>query len=72
MKKMTCAQMGGTCEAEIMGATPEEMMANGMKHLEEAHPEMAEKVKSMPKDDPTMVEWNTKFAADYEAAPEVA
>jgi predicted small metal-binding protein len=70
MKKMTCAQMGGPCEAEITGGTPEEMIANGMKHLEEAHPEMAEKIKATPKDDPAMVEWGKKFATDYEAAPE--
>ena len=67
---MTCAQMGGPCEAAIMGSTPDEMMMNGMKHLEEAHPDMAAKVKATAKDDPMMVEWNKKFMADFEAAPE--
>ncbi len=69
---MTCAQMGGSCEATITGSTQEEMLANGMKHLEEAHPEMAADVKAAPQDDPKMVEWNQKFAADFAAAPEVA
>lgn len=70
MKTMTCRQMGGPCDAEIKGATAEEMMANGMKHLEEAHPEMAADVKAMDRNDPKMVEWSEKFAADFAAAPE--
>ena len=71
MKMLTCAQLGGPCDAEIMGSTTDEMMANGMKHLEEAHPDMAANVKAMPKDDPMMISWNEKFMADWEAAPEV-
>ena len=46
------------------------MMMNGMKHLEEAHPEMAADIKAMPQDDPAMVEWGKKFHADFEALPE--
>jgi len=71
MKVMTCAQMGGDCDAKIEGSTPEEMMANGMRHLEEAHPKMAEDVKAASPSDPMMVEWNEKFKKDFEAAPEV-
>ncbi len=67
---MTCKQLGGPCDEKIMGATPDEMMANGMMHLEKAHPDMAADVKKMPKDDPKMVEWNEKFMADFQAAPE--
>ena len=66
---MTCAQMGGMCDAKVTGSSPEEMMGNGMAHLEAAHPEMAATVKAMPKDDPMMVSWNEKFMKDYEAAP---
>lgn len=62
--------MGGMCETSVTGNTAEEMMSNGMAHLEEAHPEMAANVKAMPKDDPKMVEWNEKFMKDWEAAPE--
>jgi hypothetical protein len=63
--------MGGSCDATITGATEDEMMANGMKHLEEAHPQMAEDVKKASPTDPMMVEWNAKFKKDFEAAPEV-
>lgn len=72
MKTMTCAQMGGTCDTEIHGATPEEMMMNGMKHIEEAHPEMAADIKAMPQDDPKMIAWSEKFHKDFAALPEQA
>lgn len=68
---MTCAQMGGECDAEITGSTADEMMANGMKHLEEAHPKMAADVKAASPDDPMMKAWGEKFAKDFEAAPEM-
>jgi predicted small metal-binding protein len=71
MKTLTCAQMGGGCDAKISGNTPDEMMMNGMKHLEEAHPQMAADVKAAPKDDPMMVEWGKKFKADFDNAPEM-
>jgi predicted small metal-binding protein len=62
---MTCSQMGGSCDAEITAATPDEMMMKGMAHLEDAHPEMSP-------EDPMMVSWVKKFHEDYEAAPETA
>ena len=71
MKTLTCAQMGGPCEEKISGATKDEMMSNGMKHMEAAHPEMAADIKSMPKDDPKMVEWGKTFDASWDAAPEM-
>lgn len=71
MKTMTCAQMGGECDKNIMGSTAEEMMGNGMKHLEEAHPKMAADVKAMPMTDPAMVAWSEKFQKDFDAAPEM-
>lgn len=69
---MTCSKMGGMCEAEITGGTPEEMTGNGMTHLESAHPEMAASIKAMPKDDPKMVEWHEKFMKDWEMTPETS
>ena len=71
MKVMTCAQMGGMCDAKITGSTPDEMMANGMQHLEETHPDMAASVKAMPETDPMMIAWSEKFKKDFEAAPEM-
>jgi len=62
--------MGGQCDAAIHGATPDEMMKNGMQHLEEAHPQMAADVKAMPPEDPKMKGWNEKFAQDFANAPD--
>jgi predicted small metal-binding protein len=71
MKIMTCAQMGGMCEEQITGATKDEMLDNGMRHLDAEHPEMAASVKAMPKDDPTMVAWMEKFEKDFNDTPEM-
>ncbi len=69
---MTCRQMGGMCDEEIKGETKEEILDNGMKHLDEKHPEMAATVRSMPADHPAMVEWNKKFEEEYEKTPDAA
>ena len=68
---MTCAQMGGDCDAQILGNTQDEMIANGMKHLEEAHPAMAATVKAASPEDPMMKAWAEKFQKDFETAPEM-
>ncbi len=71
MKQMTCAQMGGpaTCTTMISGATADEMVANGMTHVTEAHPDMAESMKTMPKE--TTDKWRADFQAKWDAAPEM-
>ncbi len=71
MKTMTCAQMGGMCDEKISGNTPEEMIGNGMKHIERAHSDMAQSIKSMPKDDPRMIEWSETFMKKWGATPDV-
>jgi predicted small metal-binding protein len=70
MKTMTCAQMGGPCDAAMSAETSDEMMNMGMAHIESAHPELAASIKAMPEDDPKMVAWGKKFAEDWAAAPE--
>ena len=72
MKTMTCAQMGGMCYTALTAETHDEMMMKGMAHLEEAHPEMAATIKNMPKDDPMMVAWSTKFSEDWANTPDNA
>lgn len=73
MKQMTCAEMGGpaTCTTLISGNTPDEMVANGMTHLESTHPDMAASVKNAKPDDPMMVKWNEDFKKKWDAAPEM-
>jgi predicted small metal-binding protein len=72
MKTLTCSQLGGPCEEAVTATTQDEMMSKGMAHLESAHPDMAEKVKSTPKDDPMMVSWMEKFQTDWDNAPDTA
>jgi len=69
MKQMTCAQMGGpaTCTTVISGNTAEEMAMNGMKHIEEAHPDMATDIKAMSKEDTD--KWMADFQKKFDAAP---
>ena len=70
MKQLTCAQMGGpaTCTAVLAGNTPEEMIASGMKHVTAAHPDMAEGMKTMPKE--TLEKWRADFQKTWDATPE--
>ena len=58
------------CDTAMCASTSEEMIAEGMKHIEVAHPEMAADIKSMPQNDPKMVAWYAQFAKDWEATPE--
>ena len=61
--------MGGMCKAEIKGTTADEMIACGMAHLEAHHPEMAQTIKTLSKDDPMLVSWNSKFMKDFHSTP---
>jgi predicted small metal-binding protein len=36
MKKITCREMGGDCNAEIHGETAEELMEKGRQHVHDA------------------------------------
>ncbi len=58
------------CDATMTANTAEEMIATGMKHVEEAHPEMAASIKAMSKDAPEMVQWYDDFMKSWTAAPE--
>lgn len=69
MKTLTCSQMGGPCNAPISGNSFEEISDNGMKHLQQAHPEMAEQMKNMTKEEGDA--WAAKVMPMYEAAPEM-
>jgi predicted small metal-binding protein len=70
MKTLTCTQLGGPCNAPMAAATSEEMMKIGMEHVTATHPELAEKIKTMPKED--LDKWLVDFNAKWAAAPENA
>jgi predicted small metal-binding protein len=62
MKTITCNQMGGTCDAKFTGNTPEEIVGQAMKHVEESHPEMAANIKKMSDEDSK--KWMDNFVAN--------
>jgi len=47
MKTITCEQLGGRCDYKITANTPEEVIKNGMKHVEKNHPDIASKMEKM-------------------------
>jgi len=69
MKQMTCAQMGGpaTCNTMISGNTAEEMVKNGMDHINQVHPEMAADIKKMTPEETS--QWMADFQKKFDAAP---
>ena len=71
MKQITCPAMGGpaTCTAVLKGNTAEEMVADGMKHVTEAHPEMAADIQKMSPED--TAKWMAEFHVKFDALPEV-
>ncbi len=60
--------MGGPCDATMTAETEQEMIAAGMKHVEEAHPEMVADIKGMSPE--ALEKWNSEFHAKWEAIPE--
>ena len=63
--------MGGPadCTAVISGNTPQEMIDNGIKHVTEAHPTMAEDMKTMSKE--TNDQWTADFEKKWAATPDM-
>lgn len=71
MKQITCPAMGGptTCTAVLKGNTAEEMVADGMKHVTEVHPEMAADIAKMTPED--TAKWMAEFHPKFDALPEM-
>lgn len=65
MKQITCSKMGGdsACNFVITGATSQEMIDNGWKHMGEAHPERVKQIMANPKD--VNDKWMADFAANF-------
>ena len=77
MKTMTCRQMGGSCDAPITGATAEEIMGNGSKHVtemanqgDEEHKKVLVMMEEMQKNPESGKAWNEEFMAKFNQLPE--
>jgi hypothetical protein len=69
MKQITCEAMGGPegCTEVITGNTPDEMVKNGMKHMSQAHPELAAKIMSgTPQQNADNENWMKEFSAKFD------
>ena len=67
MKKSTCKELDGVCDAEITGETPEEMMKNAQEHAMSANDEAHKnKMKGMGEMD-TGPEAVKKYMDDFKA-----
>jgi hypothetical protein len=64
--------MGGpaTCTTVFKGNTAEEVVADAMKHVTAAHPEMAADIQKMSKED--TAKWFAEFHTKFDALPEMA
>ena len=67
---MSCSSMGGPCEEMVSGSTPEEMVANGTKHLEEKHPEIAKSMAEMPQE--AKDTWFADFKKKWDETPDAS
>jgi hypothetical protein len=63
--------MGGpaTCTTAFTGNTPEAIVDQAMKHVTEAHPEMAADIQKMSKED--TAKWFAEFQGKFDALPEL-
>ena len=72
MKKMTCKEMGGVCDAEIQGETAEEMMENGKNHVhgatDEEHQGIVKQMEAMS--DEEKAGWAEGIKAKFDATAE--
>jgi hypothetical protein len=78
MKKMTCKDLGGTCDAEFTAETPEEMMKKGGDHVNEmaakgdqAHIALKAQMDGAMTDKAAMDAWMAMFNAGWDKAPTV-
>ena len=75
MKKTTCRDLRGACDAEIVGATPEEMGDNCKAHVmdmlqagDEAHTAAVEDMKELAPED--QKKWYEEFVSRFDGLPD--
>ncbi|MCH7738504.1 MAG: DUF1059 domain-containing protein [Chloroflexi bacterium] len=75
MKKTTCKNLGGTCDAEIQGETPEEMGEKSKQHVMEMmqsgdqdHKAAVEKMMQLSKEE--QEKWYDDFQKSFDSLPD--
>ena len=69
MKKMTCRELGGSCDEELTADTWSEMVQKMTKHVMANHPETAKEMEDMHNEDPK--KWGNEMKPKWDAAPTV-
>jgi predicted small metal-binding protein len=66
MKKITCEELGGSCDFVLSAETCEGMVEEMWTHLKEKHPVRLTEIESNSRD-----EWRKAVRAEWDAAPRV-
>ena len=67
MKRMTCRELGGTCDMRLSAETWQGMAALMMNHIREKHPVVAENMEEMTGDPG---EWTREVKKEWDATSE--
>jgi len=72
MKKFTCKEMGGPCDAEFSGDTAQAVADQGGKHImdstDDAHKPMKDQMAASSEEDKT--KWMADFQQKFDAKPD--
>lgn len=69
MKALTCRELGGACDQRLLAETWGEMVKEMTAHVMEKHPDVADSMKKMHKEDPDR--WGKQMKPKWDAAPEM-
>jgi predicted small metal-binding protein len=69
MKTMTCKELGGNCDQKLSAESWDEMIKVMTKHVMDRHPDVAEEMEKMHKQDPQ--KWAKEMKPKWNAAPEL-
>jgi len=69
MKTMKCKELGGKCEQKLSADSWDEMVSVMTKHVMDKHPDVAQKMEEMYKQDPR--KWSEETRPKWDAAPEL-
>lgn len=69
MKTMTCKELGGKCEQKLSADSWGEMVSVMTKHVMDKHPDVAQNMEEMHKQDPR--KWGEETRPKWDAAPEL-
>jgi predicted small metal-binding protein len=71
MKTMTCEELGGKCPQRLSAGTWDEMVQVMSKHVMEKHPDVADKMQRMHREDSNNPKtWGHQMKSKWDATPE--